>query len=243
MATVEIETVSGSISAYRAEPQGEVAGAVVLIHEVWGLVPHIIDVADRLASEGYLVVAPDILSHAGVDPEIGAELQRLMFSADDAERAEAQPRMREALSTANSPEYAEWAVGALTGVVDHLEGQLERMASVAVVGFCFGGSYAWALAAADPRVRLTVPFYGSPPEHAELGSVQGRVLAFYGETDDRVTSTLAATADALEETGTEFASVVYPGVGHAFFNDTNPVTYDEAAATDAWAKLLAELAR
>ena len=72
---IELEN---SLSAYRADPVGEPKGAIVLIHEIWGLVDHITDVADRFAAEGYLVIAPDILSRSGVSPEVGDELQRLV---------------------------------------------------------------------------------------------------------------------------------------------------------------------
>src|SRR5882757_92240 len=82
------------LSAYRAEPVGELRGALVLIHEIWGLVDHIKDIADRYAAEGYLVIAPDILSRGGVTPEVGSELSRLMAGTEE-ERTKAQPLMRE----------------------------------------------------------------------------------------------------------------------------------------------------
>src|ERR1700761_933367 len=113
----------GPLSAYRAEPVGELRGALVVIHEIWGLVDHIKNVADRYAAEGYLVIAPDILSHGGVTPEVGEELNRLMFQATDEERPTPQPLMRERMAPVNAPEYAAWAVGALKSVVDYLEAQ------------------------------------------------------------------------------------------------------------------------
>src|SRR3954466_8176073 len=95
---LDLETTGGTIPLYRADPEGEPRGGVVVIHEVWGLVDHIKDVADRFAAEGYLTVAPDILSNVGLPPEVGAELQSLLFGGDDAARSEAQPRLREKLS-------------------------------------------------------------------------------------------------------------------------------------------------
>ena len=70
MTTIDLD----GVSAYRAVPAGAPRGGIILIHEIWGLVPHITGVADRLASEGYLVLAPDLLSGIGVTPELGAEL-------------------------------------------------------------------------------------------------------------------------------------------------------------------------
>ncbi|WP_251857895.1 dienelactone hydrolase family protein [Herbiconiux sp. L3-i23] len=238
---IEIDTTGGRIAAYRADPAGIPRGGIVLISEIWGLVEHIADVADRFAAEGYLVVAPDILSNAGVTPEIGAELTAALSSDDDAVRAEAQPRLRDAFSATSSPEYAEWAVDVLQQVADYLNAQFDDEGDLAVVGFCFGGTYAWALASRDSRIRLAVPFYGIAPTHANLADIHAPVLAFYGEGDERVTSTVPELAASLASTGVDFTSVVYPGVGHAFFNDTNSFTYDADAANDAWAKTLIAL--
>jgi carboxymethylenebutenolidase len=239
---VELETTGGTIPAYRADPAGEPRGGVLVIHEIWGLADHIKDVADRFAAEGYLAVAPDILSNAGVPPELGAELQRLMQSPDERERTEAQPRMREALSVSRSPDYAEWAVMVLTQVVDYLAVQHGVDDRIAVVGFCFGGTYTYAVAAEDTRVRAAVPFYGAAPEFATLADIRARVLAFYGERDERITSGLPALRDAMADAGVDFTPLVYPGTAHAFFNDTSPSRYDGDAAADAWRRTLDFLA-
>ena len=235
---IELETTGGTIAAYRADPAGPPRGAVVVIHEVWGLVDHIRDVADRFASEGFLAVAPDILSSVGLPPEVGQELHRLLRSGDDRARSEAQPRLRELLSATRSPAYSEWAISVLTQVVDYAAAQHGGEEPIAVVGFCFGGSYAYALAAEDTRVRFVVPFYGEAPDFATLGDIRGRVLAFYGEQDERVTGKVPELTAAMAEAGVDFTPIVYPGVGHAFFNDTNPVAYDEDTAADAWRRTL-----
>ncbi len=72
-----IELPEHDLTAYRADPPGEVRGAVVVIQEIWGLADHIIDVADRFAEQGYVAVAPDLLGHVGLTKEVGAELQQL----------------------------------------------------------------------------------------------------------------------------------------------------------------------
>jgi carboxymethylenebutenolidase len=123
MISIDLDGSGSSIPAYLAEPTGELRGALIVIHEIWGLVDHIKNVADRYAAEGYLVVAPDILSHGGITPEVGLELGRLMFRGTDEERATAQPLMREKMAPVNQPEYAAWAVAALSKVVDYLEAQ------------------------------------------------------------------------------------------------------------------------
>jgi carboxymethylenebutenolidase len=86
-------TVNG-VTVYRADPVGELRGALIVIHEIWGLVDHIKNVADRYAAEGYLVLAPDLLSDAGVTPEIGIELFDMMYETDEQRRSANQPRLR-----------------------------------------------------------------------------------------------------------------------------------------------------
>src|ERR1700733_1909375 len=93
-------TDTEELSAYRAEPVGELRGALIVIHEIWGLVDHIKDVADRYAAEGYLVIAPDILSRGGMTPGVGQELNQLMFKGTEEERAKAQQLMREKMTPA-----------------------------------------------------------------------------------------------------------------------------------------------
>ena len=240
---ISIELDDGTLSAYRAAPEGEVKGALVLIHEIWGLVDHITDVADRYAAEGYLCVAPDILSRAGLTPEAGAELFSLVFDEDPEKRSAAQPEFRAKMAPLNAPAYAQWAVPALRKVVDYLEEQPGVDGRIAVTGFCFGGSYSFALAAADARVRAAVPFYGSPPAASDAKAIAGPVLAFYGETDEQLIAGLPEVKAAMADGGVRFTAEVYPGTGHAFFNDTNPFTYDADIAADAWAKTLAFLER
>jgi carboxymethylenebutenolidase len=228
---------SDQLRAYRAEPVVELRGALVLIHEIWGLVDHIKDVADRYAAEGYLVIAPDILSRGGVTPEVGLELLRLMAGTEE-ERTKAQPLMREKMAPVNAPEYAEWAVGALKSVVDYLVAQPGVDGRIGVLGFCFGGSYSFALAAADRRIRGAVPFYGFPPETAELAHLDCPVLALYGENDERLMQSLPDVTKRMHDAGVQFISHVYAGAGHAFFNDTNKTTYRPDVAADAWKRSL-----
>jgi len=236
-------TLTKGLTAYRADPPKgvELRGGLVLIHEIWGLVPHITDVADRFAAEGYLVVAPDILSGAGVTPEIGAELESLVFNSDEATRTAAQPKLREKLSASKSPEYAEEALGYLGKAVDALFDEEGIDGRVAVVGFCFGGGYSFALAAADRRIRAAVPFYGYPPEPEAVTSIACPVLAFYGDQDEGLMKSLPELTTTMEDARVEFTATVYPDAGHAFFNDTNTITYRDDAAADAWVKTLAFL--
>jgi len=229
-----------AFEVYVTRPEGETVGALVVIHEIWGLVDHIRDVADRFAAKGWLVAAPDIMSRAGIEEHLGAELFALMNNPNEAVRTAAQPRLREALAGMRAPEYAEWAVGALGAVVDWLQDQPGGEGRVAVTGFCFGGSYAFALAASDDRIRAAVPFYGTAPAPATIAQIHAPVLALYGERDSALVDALPAVRQAMSDAGVDFEAVVYPAAEHAFFNDTGR-RYSAAHSADAWARVLAFL--
>lgn len=229
------------VTTYCAEPTGEPVGGLVLVHEIWGLSDHIEQVADRFAAAGFLVLAPDLLSSVGITAEVGDELQRLRASTDEAERTAAQPRLREAMAPTHEPDYAQWAVSTLRAAVDDLAADSRTRGRIAVVGFCFGGTYSFALAVADDRIKAAVPFYGSPPALELVADIHCPVLAIYGDQDQRLMGSLPALEQAMTAAGCQFAAKVYPGVGHAFFNDTNASTYDADAAADAWSRTLAFL--
>lgn len=233
-----IDLDDGAFTAYLSEPAGPPRGALILIHEIWGLVDHITDVADRFAAEGYLVLAPDLLSKIGIDARLGDELQSIMRDPDPERRSAGQPLLREKMAPMQSPEYAAFAVDALKKSVDYLAGQAGVDGRIAVAGFCFGGTYSFALAASDTRVRAVVPFYGAPPALEQVGAITAPVFALYGDEDKRLMDSLPAVTTAMTDAGVDFTTKVYDGVGHAFFNDTNPFAYNAEAASDAWTRVL-----
>ncbi len=233
--TISLGTGSDSFDVYLARPAGAPKGAVIVIHEIWGLVGHIKDIADRFATEGYLAVAPDLLSHAGIHPELGDELLAIMLSDDETVRTEGQPRLREAFSAIQAPEFGAWVVARLIEVVDYLEQQPGIDGRIVVTGFCFGGTYSFALATADPRVRAAVPFYGAPPALDQVKNIAVPVHAFYGAEDERLMQSLPEVKQAMADAGVDFREKTYPNAGHAFFNDTNSRAYREDAARDSWA--------
>ncbi|MBP2413454.1 dienelactone hydrolase [Arthrobacter stackebrandtii] len=111
------------------------------------------------------------------------------------------------------------------------------------MGFCFGGTYAFALAVAEPRLAGAIPFYG----HAEypvteLATIACPVLAFYGADDARLMEALPVLSERMAEAGVDFRPTVFPGAGHAFFNDSNPPMYRSDAARASWREALDFLA-
>jgi carboxymethylenebutenolidase len=239
---LEFSAAGQDFGAYRAEAVGRVRGAVVVIHEIWGLADHIKDVADRFASAGYLAVAPDLMGLAGLDATLLAELGA--GAGDPARRAEIQPRIRAATEPMRAPGRAGKIQAGVAAVFNYLEATAEGAGRTAVAGFCFGGSYAFALAVAEPRVAAAVSFYGHANYSVEELSGMGcPVLAFYGEEDKALTDGLPDLIERMRLAGADFKYTVFSGAGHAFFNDTNPVTYRPEAATIAWTETLEFLGR
>jgi carboxymethylenebutenolidase len=107
-----------------------------------------------------------------------------------------------------------------------------------ITGFCFGGGVVWRTIGQDQTVAAAIPFYGPPPPLDSLAHTRAAALGMYGELDTGITSSAPAVQAALATAGVPHDFQVYPGANHAFFNDTGP-RYDEAAATDAWARAVA----
>jgi carboxymethylenebutenolidase len=228
--------IKDTLPAYYTYPEGEAkVPGIILIHEIWGLVDHIRDVANRFRSIGYAVLAPDLfmgMDFVGkVDPPLLKEL------ADPATRDEAQKKFRAILAPTRSPEFSTETLDKLQACFDFLALDQRTNGRIAVVGFCFGGTFSFALATKEPRLKAAVPFYGRAPEPLEgVARIQCPVLAFYGERDTALVEPLPLLVEAMRENGKNFEHVVYPRTGHAFFNDTNANMYNKDAAEDAWRK-------
>jgi carboxymethylenebutenolidase len=218
---------------YVSRPEGNIKGGLIVIHEVWGLNDHIRNVADRYAAEGYLVYAPDLLSHTGIEESTTAQLQKDLF--DPEKRNEVQPKLRELMAPIQSPDFAKQTVESLKQIFDQLYNQPDVKQKVAVLGFCFGGTYSYNLAVAEPRLLAAVPYYGHADQPVEeLKNIQAPIQAFYGEKDEGLISKLPDLENRMHEAGVDFSYQVYSNCGHAFFNDTNPYAYNEEAAKDSW---------
>ena len=192
-------------------------GAVLVIHENRGLTDHIRSIPARLAADGYTALAIDLLSQEGGTAGLP--------SGGDATAA-----------LGNAP--PERLIADLRAGLDELERQAPD-ASLAAIGFCFGGGMTWQLlAAGEPRLSAAVPFYGPFPEGAALnGSPNAAVLGIYAESDGRVNATMPAAEAALMAAGLAYELRVFDGVGHAFFNDTGQ-RYDADAAAQAYQAML-----
>ena len=227
--------------AYLTVPDNqEQVSSIILIHEVWGLNEHIKDVARRFMAEGYMVLAPDLISHTGITEKIDQGIMQEIHNP--ATRDEAQKKMREAMTPLQSPEFGVQTTERLQECFSFLQNHKNSNGKISVVGFCFGGTYAWNLAVDQPALAAAIPFYGHPPlEEDQLKKISCPVLAFFGEKDERLMAVLPQLETTMDKLEKNFGAVVYPNTGHAFFNDTNKSLYNETAALDAWAKVLAFL--
>jgi carboxymethylenebutenolidase len=233
----QIDTPEGQLNVYGTKPECVAKGGLIVIHEVWGLLDHTKDVADRFAREGYVVAAPDLMTGTSIEGLVGPKLFK-DFS-DPERRPKMQTEFRKIMGPLKSPEFSEKTMNRLQALYTWLQNQPETNGKVGVVGFCFGGTYSFELAAVEPGLIAAVPFYGHASEDPEeLRTITCPVLAFYGEQDANLMEQLQKLKPAMKAANVTFKDTVYPGAGHAFFNDQNPFTYNEAAARDSWRQTL-----
>jgi carboxymethylenebutenolidase len=202
---------------------------VIVVHENRGLNDHIRDVARRLALAGYRAVAPDFLSLGGGGTPADEDAARTAIGALDLPRAVAAGV--NLIAQLRMPER----------VVRPFE---TRSNSVGVVGFCWGGAMVNRLAvAAGEALGAGVSFYGPAPDPAEAARVRAALLILLAGLDERVNATALPWVAALRAAGRTVESATYPGVNHAFHNDTSTQRYNAEAAAAAWAATLAFFAQ
>ena len=208
-----------TIEGYLSKPKGKGPfSAIILLHQNRGLNEHIRDVARRLAAQGYATLAPDLLSRQGGTAAFA--------TPDDATKAFTNIKDDD-------------VVRDLDAAYKYLNSNSSvKKDDIAVMGFCWGGQRSFLYATANPKLKAAVVFYGTPPPEDKIEKIQAPVLGNYGETDQRVTSTVAGTIETMKKLGKSYDPKIYPGAPHAFFDDTNPKSYNEAAAKDAWPRTL-----
>ena len=195
--------------------------AVLICHENAGLTPHIRDVARRFAKEGYAALAVDLLTREG--------------GTDKQERDKVPGLLTGAGTDRHVADFA--AARSYLGTVEGVDG-----ARVGMIGFCFGGGVTWAAATKIAELKAVVPFYGPSPDAAAVANIKAAAFGVYAEKDARISGTKDALDAALTTAKVTHQMKLYPGVGHAFHNDTGGA-YDEAQATLAWKDSLAWFAK
>jgi carboxymethylenebutenolidase len=250
--------------AYFARPPGVRAPlpAVVVIHEVFGADEYIEDVAQRFATAGYDVLAPDLLSAGGARPEEITRPRvaalRAFLNANPAAWSGPQAR-EEALGRVPEAERERLAAS-IARLFGSDEGRAQRFVrytevladgvrhlraapgagdrKIGSIGFCMGGGLSGLLACAAPTLSAAVVCYGAPPPGEKIPAIACPVLGHYADPDPRITPSIPGFAEAMRASGKSFAFHVYSGAPHGFFNDTTGA-YRVEAARAVWARTLA----
>ena len=213
---VEYPGETGQVRAYLARPEGEAKRpGVIVIHENKGLQPHIKDVARRVASEGFLAIAPDALSPLG-------------GTTEDVDQA--RTHMRELEPTATVENFV--------AAVQYLKTHPLSTGKVGCTGFCWGGGMTNQVAVHSPDLSAAVPYYGRQPDTEDVPKIKAAVLAHYAGDDERINAGIAAFEKALETANIEFTIYIYEGAQHAFNNDANTARYHPQAAQLAWQRTI-----
>jgi carboxymethylenebutenolidase len=219
---VSYDSPKGRINGYLVRARAKNAQppvqrpAVVVIHENRGLNPHVEDVARRLAVEGYLALAPDLLSVNGGTPP------------DEDKARDLHTRTER-----------EDMIAAALAAIPFMRNHAESTGKVGTVGFCFGGGVVNRMAAGNPDLAAAVPYYGTQVPAEMVPGINAPLLLQYAETDDNINKGIAAYEAALKANNKKYILHIYPGTQHAFNNDTGAARYNKAAADLAWSRTLA----
>ncbi len=218
---VEFPSNGQTASGYLATPASGSGPGIVVIQEWWGLVPHIKDVCDRYAAEGFTALAVDLYHGSTASNQEPDEAGKLLMSLE-------LPR----------------AVKEMSGAVQWLL-QSDRTTGdrVGTVGYCAGGALALLLATVRPEVKACVVYYGVAPWEGydpDFSKLQGPVLGHWATDDDFNTpEKIEQLEQQLRAAGKSVEFQWYEGTHHAFFNDTRPEVYDADAARLSWDRTLA----
>jgi carboxymethylenebutenolidase len=213
---VQFASNGGRAEGYLSVPESGSGAGVVVLQEWWGLVPHVKDVCDRFAAEGFVALAPDLYhGKSAASPDEAGK----MMMALDIDRAEKDLR------------------GAINFLLDHPSVAGE---GVGTVGFCMGGALSLYAASKNEQVGACVVFYGVHPNvKPDLENLRAPVLGLFAERDKSVPPASVRDLERrLNELGKPNEMHVYPDADHAFFNDTRPEVYKADAARDAWQRTI-----
>lgn len=208
--------MSGTLARLKAGSLGDAKRpAVLVIHENRGLNPHIEDVTRRVALAGFLAFGVDALSPLGGTP------------ADE-------DKSREMIGSFNTAETAQRIAAAVPFLAKHED----STGAVGAVGFCWGGGMVNRIAVLSPELKAGVAYYGAQGQAGDVPRIHAALLLHYAGLDSRINAGIPAYEEALKAAGKRYTVAMYPGVNHAFNNDTGN-RYDKAAADLAWSRTIA----
>ncbi len=212
--TLEFSTVKGDTTAYVALPDeiGDGTKAVIVVQEYWGLNDNIKEIAGRYAAENFIAVAPDLyLGEVTDDKQEAAKLMNNLKTED--------------------------GLDIINKTIIMMQDKY-GITKIGITGFCMGGTFALEAACKLEGLHAAAPFYGDVPDEFTLKGLKCPVLFISGTKDKWINPEKVAELERIAKTeALPIESVKYEA-DHAFFNETRPEVYDEAAAKDAWTKVI-----
>ena len=184
-----------TITAYIAYPERPTpAPAVIVIHEIFGMSDFVRQTTEQLAKDGFVAIAPDLLSRRGGTPALGDSARRVISSLP--------------------PDSVTADLDATQAYLKTLKAV--RRDAIGVIGFCWGGGQSFRYATNAPGLKAFVVCYGPSPNPADMAKIRAQGLGVYAENDARIDAGLPDAAAAMRAAGKDYPYTVYPGVGHGF---------------------------
>ena len=212
---VQIKHDNRTVQAFIVYPETKgKAPAVLVIHEIFGLSDWARSVADDLAAKGYIAIAPDLLS--GMGPNGGKSSD---FRSVDSARE------------ANSKLDPDQVTADLNATADYVKKLPSFNGKLAVAGFCWGGGQSFRFATNRKDLSAAFVFYGPPPQ--DISPITAPVYGFYGGADNRISSTVPDTQQAMKQAGKKYDPVIYEGAGHGFMRSGEDPANEAAISNTA----------
>src|SRR5581483_179853 len=221
---VDVKNGDRTIHCYIVYPEvKDPAPALIVIHEIFGLSDWARNVTDEFAAAGCVAIAPDLLS--GMGPNGGGSSE--FRDRDDVTKAVSKLKPDRVVSDLN-------AVAAYVKTLPSVNGKL------AVAGFCWGGGQCFNYACQNADLKAALVFYGPPPPASEMQKINCPVYGFYGENDNRITSTVEKARTEMKDAGKTYEPEIYAVAGHGFMRmgeQPDPSAANKAARDKAWERL------
>ena len=184
-----------TVTAYIAYPERpQPAPAVIVIHEIFGMSDFIRQTTEQLAKDGFVAIAPDLLSRRGGTPTTPDSARKLIATLNADTVTADLDATRAYLKTVKAA----------------------RANDVGIIGFCWGGGQSFRYATNSPELKAFVVCYGPSPNPADIAKIRAKGLGVYAENDARIDAGLPDAAAAMRAAGKDYPYTVYPGVGHGF---------------------------
>jgi carboxymethylenebutenolidase len=221
---VAVKVGQDSVMSWVVYPERSTKAPVVLVlHENTGLTTWARAVADQMAAEGFIAIAPDMLTPA-----------RKGNLTSEWSRDSAGPAIRETTR--------EMVNARLDAVAKYGMSLPAALPKYGIVGFCWGGAGSFAHAVHAPSLGAAVVYYGSPPPAEQMAAIKAPVLGLYGGADARITATVPATDSAMKKLAKSYEYHIYDGAGHGFLRGQEQGDGSNLkAAQAAWPKTVAFL--